>query len=287
LDGSATGAVKTASKQAIRLGEVEETMLIPLYARAVETRRKRPIIQDPKAVEMVEAIDWDFRRFGQKRRVAGCVLRCAMFDERVRDFLAQHPAGTVVEIGAGLSTRFERLDNGTVHWFDLDLPNVAALRRRFFDDSARGETLAGSIVDPGWIATVRESPGPYCFVAETVFVYLREQQVKAALAQIARSFPGARVILDTVPQRGVDHGNADHARLGFGARFAWACEDPKEIESWQIGVRLEESRHLGDVPGSLRARLPLPLRAAFWIVDMFPKIAESYRLNVFSVQSEA
>jgi O-methyltransferase involved in polyketide biosynthesis len=276
------------SRQSIQLGQVQETMLVPLYARAVETVRKRPILKDAKAVEMVESIDWDFRRFRQRWRVAGCILRTAMFDEWVGAFLIRHPEGTVVEIGAGLNTRFERLDNGTVHWFDLDLPDVVALRRKFFTDSGRRVTLAASILDSDWMAAVRLSPGPYCFVAETVFIYLTEQQVKAALAQIAGNFPRASIAFDTGALRAITRGNDDHARQKIAARFAWACEDPREIERWNIGLRLVESRSPMDVAGPLRSRLSLPMRAAFRVLSKLgPKITKAYLLNLFAGQGEA
>ena len=277
-----------ASRQSIQLGQVQESLLVPLYGRALDTLGKRPILNDPKAVEMVESIDWDFRRFNQRRRVVGCALRSAMFDEWVKDFLRRHPEGTVVEIGAGLNTRFERLDNGAVHWFDLDLPDVVELRRRFFIDSERRVTLAGSILDPGWMAAVRRSPGPYCFVAEAVFIYLTEEEVRGALAQIASNFPGVSIAFDTAILKAVNHENEDHARRKLGARFAWACEDPEEIEGWKIGLRLVESRTIGDVPDSLRSRLSLPMRAAFYVfAKLFPQLTKAYRLNLFAGQSEA
>ena len=276
-----------ASRQSIQLGRVQESLLVPLYARAVDTLGKRPILNDPKAVEMMESIDWDFRRFNQRRRVVGCALRSAMFDEWVKDFLRRHPEGTVVEIGAGLNTRFERLDNGAVHWFDLDLPDVVELRQKFFIDSGRRVTLAGSILDPGWMAAVRQSPGPYCFVAEAVFIYLTEEQVRGALAQIASNFPGVSIAFDTAILKAVNHENKDHARRKLGARFAWACEDPEEIEGWKIGLRLVESRTIGNVPDSLRSRLSLPMRAAFYVfAKLFPQLTKAYRLNLFAGQSE-
>ena len=277
-----------ALRQSVQLGPVQESLLVPLYARAVDARKRRPILNDPKAVEMVQSIDWDFQRFNQRRRVVGATLRTAMFDEWVRGFLSRHPEGTVVEIGAGLNTRFERLDNGAVHWFDLDLPDTVELRRKFFLDSARRATLAGSIVDPSWMAAVRQSPGPYCFVAEAVFIYLPEQDVKAALAQIAGNFPRATIAFDTAGRWGIDHENRDHARRGIGARFAWACEDPREIERWKIGLHLVESRTLRNLPDSLRSRLSLSTRAAFRIIaKLFPKVTEAYRLNLFVGQPEA
>ena len=275
--------VAPAVRQSIQLGRVQETALVPLYARALENRRKHPILEDPKAEQIVDSIDWDFRRFGQRRRVIGCTLRSAMFDVWVRDFLERHRDGTVVEIGAGLNTRFERLDNGRVHWYDLDLPDIVELRRKFFCDSERRITLAASVLDPDWIENVLRSPGPYFLAAETVFVYLQEAQVKAALGQIASGIPQVTIALDTVGRRGVDRGNKDFVRRNMNARFTWACEDPAEIQDWNVGLSLVESRTVADVPECLWPRLSLPLRANLRFFAMaFPRQMKVYRLNVFA-----
>jgi O-methyltransferase involved in polyketide biosynthesis len=61
-------------RRSVQLGRIQQTALVPLYARALETRRKRPLLVDPKAVEIVSSIDWDFRRIAQPRRMAGCEL---------------------------------------------------------------------------------------------------------------------------------------------------------------------------------------------------------------------
>ena len=275
-----------SARQSIQLGPVQESLLVPLYARAVDALRKRPILNDRKAVEMVQSIDWDFARFNQKQRLLGCVLRTAMIDEWVKDFLIHHPEGTVVEIGAGLNTRFERLDNGTLHWFDLDLPDVVGLRRKFFCDSGRRSILAGSVVDPGWIAAVRQSPGPYFFVAEAVFIYLTERDVRTALAQIAGNFPGASIVFDTASGGAVKHGNEDHARLKLDAHFAWVCEDPREIEGWKIGLRLVESRSGADIPRCLKSRLSFWMRFTMRVwVRLSPKLKKVYLFNLFATEA--
>jgi len=275
------------ARQSIQLGTVQETLLVPLYARAVDARKKRPILNDPKAVEMVDSIDWDFQRFHQRWRIAAATLRTSIFDVPVRDFLSRHPEGTVVEIGAGLNTRFERLDNGAVHWFDLDLPDSIELRKKFFTDSERRTTLTASVLDPSWMDAVRQSPGPYFFVAEAVFIYLTEQQVKLALAQIAANFPNATIAFESMPLNSIRHGNEDHARQKIDARFTWACEDPIEIERWKIGLRLLDSRSLLDIRGSLRSRLSLPTRAVLRILLKFrPQIANICRLNLFATQPQ-
>ena len=269
----------------IQLGRVQETALIPLYARALESRRKTPILKDPKAIEIADSIDWDFSRFGQRRRVIGCCLRTAIFDAYVRDFLNRHPEATVVEIGAGLNTRFERVDNGRVHWFDLDLPDMVELRKTFFRDSERRVTIAASVLDLGWIDTVRRSSGPYLLIAETVFVYLEEAQVKTALRQIASGLPEAAIVLDTVGRRAVDSANQDHAKRKLAARFLWACEDPSLIQDWQIGLQCVESRTLANLPDCLWPRLSFLLRATLrFFGKFFRKQMKVYQIGAFAAR---
>ena len=173
-----------------------------------------------------------------------------------------------------------------MHWFDLDLPDVVELRRRFFTDSARRVTLAGSIVDPGWMEAVRRSPGPYCFVAEAVFIYLTEQKVKAALAQIAANFPRAYIAFDTTTLKGIAHGNKDHANRKLEARFVWGCTEPREIERWKIGLRLVESRTLADIPDILRSRLSWRMRTAIrLLVKWVPQLKKACQLNLFAAEA--
>ena len=270
------------AKQSVQLSPVEETMLIPLFARAVESRRKHPILKDPRAAEIADTIDWDFTPFHQRIRVVACVMRTLMFDAWVRQFLAQHPAGTVVEIGAGFNTRFDRLDNQSVHWFDLELPAVAELRRKYFRDSARRTTLAASLLESDWMEAVHASPPPYFFVAETVLIYLPETDVKAALAQIARNFPGAGAALDTASQRAVTSGNKDFVRRKMASRFVWACDEPRTIETWNVGLRLVEARPFIDIPVPLRSRLSWPLRTFFLLFSkLSPNIGRTYQLTRF------
>jgi O-methyltransferase involved in polyketide biosynthesis len=188
--------LSTASKIAPELGHVQETLLIPLYARARDAARRHPLLKDERAAELVDGLEYDFSRFGGPAPL-GCVLRSAILDGWVRSFLARHPTGTVVELGTGLNTRFDRLDNGTVRWFDLDLPDAIALRRRFFANRPRCTMLDGSVLDTDWFDTVAAVPGPYLFVCEAVLVYLAGRQVRTVLSQLAQWFDGSLIAFDT------------------------------------------------------------------------------------------
>lgn len=120
------------------LQPVARTMMIPLWARAAEMRKTSPLVQDARALEICEDLDFDFDTFRNAWGTqVGCVLRGLLYDRWVTEFLTLHPDGTVVELGAGLTTRFERLDNGRAHFVDLDLPDAIALRRRYVTPSKR------------------------------------------------------------------------------------------------------------------------------------------------------
>jgi O-methyltransferase involved in polyketide biosynthesis len=242
-----------ADGEQVRLGAVQETLFIPLAGRARETRKKRPILHDPKAAQIVDSVPFDTSKYGRGAGGLVGVIRTAVFDVWVRDFLAEHPRGTVVELGTGLNTRFERVDNGTIHWMDLDLPDAIELRRRYFTDTDRRQMVAASALDEGWLPAVRERPGPYLFVTEGVLVYLRGDDVKRMLARLAAQFPGALIALDTYSQRMFDRQQKMAAQRDI-ARWQWPCDDPRSLE--RLGLNAVESVTLTRPPEALKARLP-------------------------------
>ena len=247
-----------ADKQQAQLGAVQQTLFIPLAARAIQTQRKHPVLRDPKAVELVRSIDYDTARYDRSAGGLVTVLRTAIIDFWVRSFLAAHPAATVVELGTGLNTRFERVDNGQVHWFDLDLPDTIELRRAFFADTGRRRMIAASALDEDWLPDVARSRGPYFFVADGVLVYLPEDQVMAMLARIAARFPGALIALDTYPKQSLDQQHRLAARKGMDARWAWSCDDPRSLE--RLGLEVMESATVTRPPRAMRAQLPARYR---------------------------
>ena len=268
-------------KHRVELGTVQETMLLTLADRAAEASKKRPILVDPRALEIVESLD---RPVALPRYVSTAitVLRTAIYDSWVRRFCAEHPAGTVVEIGTGLNTRFDRVDNGRVHWIDLDLPDSIELRRQFFTDTDRRRMLAASVLDEDWLDMVAALPGPYLFVAEGVLLYLPREDVNRTLAGIAARFPGASIAFDTYRRWALrqQHRMADKGRMD--ARWSWFCEDPHEFES--LGLTLVASITVARPPRDVRDRLPLGYRLTLPLLR--PLLDATFRLNMFRVPEQ-
>jgi O-methyltransferase involved in polyketide biosynthesis len=273
--------IRGSLKQPIALGAVQETMLIPLYGRALASRSGGTLLHDPRAVEIVETIEYDFRRFrrfSDGALLLGAVLRTRLLDMMVGSFLRSAPRGTVVEIGAGLNTRFERVDNGILRWVDVDLPDAMALRRRFFSESARRAMVACSVLERTWTAVATQCPGPYFIVAEGVFGYLQESEVKAALALIADDLPGATIAFDTTAP---DDVRDRRSWPGLRARVAWMCDDPREIERWGLGYRLVSTRAIGDMPPLVESALPTWYRHTLGIARVLGWKTDTSRINLY------
>ena len=267
--------------RSVRLGTVQETLLIPLYGRAVESRKPQAVLRDPAAEAMVAAIDYDFARFDGGSSLIGTVLRTNLFDHWVRAFLAEHPDATVVEIGTGLNTRYERTDNGRAHWFELDLPDVIELRRTFFTDTPRRRMLAASVLDDGWTAAPLAQGGPYFLAAEAVLSYLSEQEVRHVIDLLAERFPGALLALDTTGPGMVDTQDSHDALSKVTARLRWNCPDPRLLQDWPPGNRLLASHTFTTLPADVHDRLPAEYRAMIARMAQLrlPQV-EDYRLNL-------
>ena len=273
-------------KMAVDLGLVQETLLIPLLGRALETRIGNGVLSDPKAVEIVDQLDYDFSKFKGQRSLRGSSIRTRMFDGLVSSFLEQHPTGTVVEIGAGLNTRYERLDNGRAHWLEMDLPDSMALRRKFFDDTDRRTMVSADVTKTDWFAELRQHPAPYCFVSEAVLIFLPNAKVDKVLATLAQEFPGSMLVTDTTHTKMVDN-QANHDsmnKLSQASWFQWRCDDPASLS--YLGLHLERSMTLMDAPADVLAHMPFVMR---FMATFLPRLVRwklgRYKINHFTLMS--
>ncbi len=235
---------------------VAETLLIPLYIRATESQRPDALIRDEKAVALAMQSGLDF---SQVRQIRVPELLNVMrnlftreFDRYARDFIGRQPEAVVVHIGCGLDSRFERVAarDSRVEWYDLDLPEVIALRRELLGDAGgRYHLLACSVLDDAWLETVSvQRPRPILLLAETVFVYFAEAQAKALVLKLRDRFPGAELVFDGWRPFEVRLGNRYLAGSLYAGLMRWGFWRGQEIERWGDGIRLLDEWGFFDRP---------------------------------------
>ena len=223
---------------------VSETLLITLYVRARESQRPDGMIHDEAALDIVKQMDYDFSRIHMQRHdEVAIIIRMRKFDNFVRQFLRRNPQAAVVHIGCGLDTRFERVDDGRVEWFDLDMPDVMALRQKLLHISnSRYHTLATSVFEQAWLEEVaRCQPRALLFIAEGVLPYFEEAQVKELFLRLRDRFPGCELVSDVHTPFVVWADNIHLALSKVKARMHWSVKWPSDVEGWAEGVRLLEA----------------------------------------------
>ena len=266
----------------VDLKGVEETLMIPLWARALATKQGG-LIDDPAAVELVERLEYDFEaKLGHARWLASfSVVRARRFDEAVRDFIDRHPDGTVVELGCGLDTRWERCDGRRVDWFDLDLEAAIALRRRYFRDGERRRMIAAPLQDTGWHDLVGPRGRPFLFVAEGVLLYLEPDDVAGFIRSVSSSFPASTLVLDTIATRTSNRQDSHPFMRHYDARFRWAVDDVRTLVA-DNAYSVARSEFLADLrPEELRC-LPLSSRLLLTAMRRMRWFRESSRLLCLS-----
>ena len=222
---------------ATHLGSVQKTLLLPLWGRAVETRKPHPLLVDRAAVRIIDSMDYDFSTISSNISFVtqlAWVARSLHIDRSIRRFLEQHPSATIVNLGCGLDTTFERVDNGELSWFDLDLPDVIDLRVQFIQPGPRRRFLAGSILDDAWIDPVKRVH-PVFFIAAGLLYYFDEGQVRLVLSQLADHFPGSELVFDACSPRGLRIANKKVIHGGgmdAGAQLKWGIGKAVELEKW-------------------------------------------------------
>jgi O-methyltransferase involved in polyketide biosynthesis len=238
------------------LSGVAETLWITLYVRALESRRPDALLRDDRAVALVaqrpaECAWVEKIKLGKNDRVA-IVLRSRELDRHARDFLAHHPAGVVVHIGCGLDTRFERVDDGRVQWYDLDLPEVIELRRELIgDEGPRHHLVACSVFESTWMDAVDVHHGHvFMFIAEGVFMWFEESRIRSLVLTLQERFPGAELVFDACSPF-VIRVNTLLSRLSrttIVPRYLWALRHARDPEAWGEGISLLDEWYPFDRP---------------------------------------
>lgn len=262
-----------------RIKGVSETLMITLYARAIETQRPHGILKDPKAVELIEKLDYDFSKYdrGWKSQL-GTILRSKTLDLKVTDFIRRHPDAVLVNLGSGLCTRFFRLDNGTIRWYEVDLPPVIELRKQLLAETDRYQFIAGSILDLAWIDRIeRKANQPLLIILEGVSMYLSEAENRMLLHLISHYFSPAEMYFDVLSPAAAKTSKTNDTITKTTAEFKWGIANAQDFRNWGINVlAIEEDyyvTHFADYP-----HLPWGLKTLLSVLIHIPSYKNLTRL---------
>jgi putative tetracenomycin polyketide synthesis O-methyltransferase tcmP len=233
---------------------VAETLLIPLWMRALESRRADALFHDWLSCSTVDRIDYDFTKFsGDKLSALGVAVRTRFLDEVVERFIDTHDSPVVVLMGCGLDPRFQRVCNSAdALCYEIDLPEVIELRERLIPASENDIYVGASILETQWLDDIagRHPDSSFIFVCEGVLMYFDENRVMSVITSIAERFRGSELWFERL-SRFVCRNADRHKSVGkTDARFKWGIDDPTEIERWSPDIRLVDTMYYPDMARS-------------------------------------
>jgi O-methyltransferase involved in polyketide biosynthesis len=229
----------TTERLRVDLSGAPQTMLATLYAKALDADFREPILGDRFAKRVVERIDYDWKKTTiNARRAPSVTTRTAHFDAWTGQFLAAQPHAVVLHVGCGLDSRFFRLQPGPgVEWYDVDYPEVAALRSQLYPAAERYHVVAASVTDPGWLADI-PADRPALMIGEGLTMYLTEHDGIALLRRVVGHFGSGELQFDAFNSLGIKSQVLNTVVRRSGSRLRWAINGPDDIVAAVPGVRL-------------------------------------------------
>ena len=216
-------------------GNVQETLFVPLWGRAFASGNYPDLLYDPESVRIVNETGYDFSSIGESGEYycLASAVRAVNFDNEIRSYLYRWPEASVVSIGSGLDTTFFRVDNGRLKWYDLDLPEIIELRRRYIRQDERAVQIAQSCFDYSWTAEVDYAPDKgLIFIVGGVFYYFTGEQVNDFIIKTAMQFPGAQMVFDITTKAGLKVSNRYVRKtVNRGAEMHFSFDDAKKYFS--------------------------------------------------------
>ena len=234
-------------KHKIEKNTVQETLIIPLFARKVCSELYPNLYRDETSIRLIDEIDYDFSEAERKSRslmqrfgALEVAVRQNDLAWEARDYLKSHPTAAVVNLGCGLDSTGRACDNGSCKIYNLDFPDVIAVRNELLPAGEREENIPCNLNDTAWFSQIDASGGAV-FFASGVFYYFLMEQVKALAQAMAGAFPGGVLVFDAANRTAVKMIAKTWLKSAkikdVGAYFA-VSNAPKEIGAWDSRLQV-------------------------------------------------
>ena len=234
-------------KYKIEKNTVQETLIIPLFARKVCSELYPDLYRDETAVRLIDQLDYDFSEAEKNshslmQRFGALEVAMRQYDLafEVRDYLKNHPNATVVNLGCGLDSTGRACDNGSCKIYNLDFPDVITVRNELLPVGEREENIPCDLNDTAWFSQI-DATGGAIFFASGVFYYFLTEQVKALVQRMADAFPGGVLAFDAANRTAVKMIAKTWLKSAkiqdVGAYFA-VSDAPKEIGPWDSRLQV-------------------------------------------------
>ncbi|MCF8357148.1 MAG: class I SAM-dependent methyltransferase [Prolixibacteraceae bacterium] len=267
----------------MHLEKEKETLLIPLYGKAIESRKKIPLLVDEKAAEIVEKIDYDFSRLKipAKTNTMMC-LRAKLFDNFVIEYLKNIDHCVVLHLGCGLDSRYNRINSPKTDWYDVDYEDVITIRREFFPETENYHLIPSSVTQPGWIEKIPANNENNLVIAEGLFMYLKEDEIKILLSSLKKRIGPYSLIFDAYSKLTARNVKHHPSMKKTGVKEFWGIDNPEKFS--ELNPEIKFIREILFTSNEELKKLDKGTQIAYKIAHLFPMARKAQRILVYSIE---
>ncbi|MBQ9328894.1 MAG: class I SAM-dependent methyltransferase [Solobacterium sp.] len=263
------------AKYHIEKNSIQETLVIPLFARQVCSERFPHLFQDESAARICDSLDYDFASKKQQMNslmglFGALEVAQRQYDliQEVTDYLNSFPEAAVVNLGCGLDDSFQKVDNGICHGYNIDMPDVISIREELLPSSGREVNLGCDLNDLSWMDQVDGSNG-VVFFASGVFYYFRTEQVRNLFSAMAERFPGGVLVFDCCNERGAKMMRKTWLKEAgiTDVEAYFSLKDKQELKNWSDRFESVTSRSYMCGYRDVRNEVTALYRLLIWFCD--------------------
>ena len=240
-------------KYKIEKNTVQETLVLPLYSRKLCSELYPNLYQDETAVRLIDQIDYDFseaeknsRSLMQRFGALEVAMRQCDLAWEVQAYLKTHPCAAVVNLGCGLDNTGRACDNGSCKIYNLDFPDVIAVRNKLLPAGEREQNIPCDLKDPAWFDRI-DATGGAVFFASGVFYYFLTQQVRKLVQSMADAFPSSVLVFDAANRTAVKMIAKTWLKTAkikdVGAYFA-VSDAKRELSQWDSRLQVSSRGYM-------------------------------------------
>lgn len=263
----------------VEVGQIAQTAFLTLQCHALDASSEHPVLNDIESIRIFKALtektgyqDVKSNRIN-KGLISHIALRARQYDLFAKSFIEKYPDAAVVNIGCGLDNRFKRIDNGKIHFYDIDFPEIIVLKEKIIPPIKRYKQIAQSVFEFDWM---NEIDREHVFLlAEGVFMYCELSDVKNLFHQLQVKFTNPEIVFEVFNSKWLSGWRGKtmafrmkkELKLGEDTVFKSGIADSDEIEKWDNNYRFIQDWSYLDSED-----LKMPFKSLLQNSDFFRKV---------------
>ena len=222
------------------MNSVNKTLYIPLYGKAYVSK-KGLFIDDKKAEEIWASEGFSLQGKSKSKWLAYYMgVRSAVFDEWVKQEMANAPSAVVIHIGCGMDSRIIRVGNEKHKWYDVDFSEVMEERKLYYAETENYKMIAGDARDCKWLSNIKETKNAIV-VMEGFSMYLTTSEMRNLADNLCAHFENLTLLVDAYTSFAAKMSKRRNPINDVGVTEVYGIDTPQDYQSEKLSFVKEHT----------------------------------------------